>query len=230
MRENRAPFLAQKPGIGYIIFSISVLLFGFLALQVMRASPTLVHWDTAVATSIHTWAIHQSQVWVLPMRALSALGRDGIALLILILTVVWLRQKRGRELALMWIGVGGGEIWFQLLSNLIGRQRPGFKDAFETLLGPGFPSGHMTTAVLLAWMIGIVLAPRLKSPGSWVRFYLVSIILIAAIGFSRLFLGLHYPSDLLGGVLLGLAWGGLAYTSIELFFWKRQAVWHQLTS
>lgn len=217
----RPPFLARHPWVGFLIFIVGTLGFLFVTQQVITKGP-LTGSDAAWIQAIHNWAKQQSQPLVLFMRFWSSYGRDGVTLITLILAVGWIRRKARRELWMLFFGVLGGELWFQALSNIIKRTRPPIKDPFETLIGPGFPSGHAVTNVLLGWMIMYLLWPHIRT--GWKRALLVIVVVLAVVLVlvSRLFLGLHYPTDILGGVLLGLAWGGFVYTITDLHFFRRR--------
>lgn len=220
------PFLARYPWVGFLLFLVSAAGFTFLTVQVVNKGP-LTQWDMKTALAIHAYALHQPWYVVLVMRALSVLGREGLALVCLLLGIAFIRTNQIRELGLVIMGVIGGELWFEILSNIIGRARPAFKDPFEKLIGPGFPSGHATTILLLTWMILYLLLPRVRSPLWRGVIILVNVALALGIGWSRLFLGLHYPSDVVAGYLLGLGWGGLVYTLIDLYFFRSKAFQYQ---
>ncbi len=217
----RAPFLARHPWVGFAIFIIFGIVYAIISWQVIIHGP-LTQWDQPLAVSIFQWAKRQPAWLVFYMRFFSAYGRDGVALIALVLTIGWVRRKARRELWMLFFGVLGGELWFQILGNLVNRPRPSFKDPFEKLIGAGFPSGHAVTNVLLGWMICYLLYPHIRSAAK--RFWLTVavIFVIASVLFSRMFLGLHYLTDILGGITLGLAWGGLVYTITDLHFFREQ--------
>jgi membrane-associated phospholipid phosphatase len=223
------PFLARHPWVGFILFLAAAAAFTFLTIQVVDKGP-ITQWDLQVALAIHAYAIHQPGYVILVIRGLSVLGREGLALICILFGIAFIRTNQMRELGMVIMGVIGGELWFEILSNVIGRTRPAFKDPFETLIGPGYPSGHATTSLLLAWMILYLLLPRVRSPLWRVVIILVNVLLVIGIGWSRLFLGLHYPSDVAAGYLLGLAWGGLVYTLIDLYFFRSKAFQYQRSS
>jgi undecaprenyl-diphosphatase len=216
-----APFLARHPWVGYALFIVFGALFAYLSIEVKR-NGWVTRWDMPVAQAVYQWAKQQPAWLVLTMRFFSAYGRDGVALIALALTVGWARKKARRELRWLFFGMLGGELWFQPLGGLVQRARPAFKDPFETLIGYGYPSGHAVTNLLLAWMLVAFVGPRLR--GGWQRFALVffSALSVLLVCFSRMFLGLHYLTDILGGLFLGAAWGGLIYTVIDVLHWRRR--------
>lgn len=217
LADRPAPFFARHPWVGYLIFIICALIFAWLTWLVMAKSP-LIGWDLPVSKAIHEWATHQSPAVGLVMRFFSAYGRDGVALIAVILAVAWIRRRARRELWMLFFGVLGTELLFQALSNIIDRARPEFKDPFETLIGAGYPSGHAATNVLLGWMILYLLLPRIQSNGKRALLILAVVGVVAMVIISRLFLGLHFPTDMIGGVVLGLGWGGLIFAVTDSHF------------
>lgn len=212
------PFLAAYPWVGLTIFFVCAILFAFVTQQVLTHG-WLTQWDQPAVVAIHNYASHQPAWYTLLMRVFSTIGREGIALISIGLVIAFLRTHQDRELGFVILGVLGGEEWFEIISNLVMRQRPQFKDPLETLLGPGFPSGHMTSAILLSWLI-LYLLWRKLSPSRRVLFTLIMVIMVIGIAWSRLMLGVHYPTDLLGGVLLGFGWGSLCFTAIDYYFFR----------
>lgn len=215
------PFLARKPWVGWLIFIVSLAVY-FLIFWLVKTNSPLINWDKPLTTAIFEWAKTQPQPVVFYMRFFSSYGRDGAALIVLILIIGWLKRKSRRGLWMVIFGVLGGELWFQLLGNLINRPRPEFKDPFETLIGAGFPSGHAVTNVILGWMVIYLLWPHIRSGAR--RFWLVFgvVWVIASVLFSRLFLGLHFVTDILAGIFLGLAWAALVFTITDLHFFRQQ--------
>lgn len=221
-----APFLARNPWVGYLIFLIFGAAFVWLSWQVLIQGP-VTQWDMPTIKAIHDWATHQSAPVALIMRFFSAYGRDGVSLITVILTIGWVRRKYRRGLWMLLFGVMGAELWFQALGGIINRQRPEFKDPFETLIGAGYPSGHAATNVLLGWMILYLLLPHIKSGFRRGLLIIVVVAVVLEVCFSRLFLGLHYPTDIIGGLLMGIAWGGLIFTITDRhFFAKKREVVH----
>jgi len=68
-----------------------------------------------------------------------------------------------------------------------------------------FPSGHATVAVGFYGMLTVILAYRLRGPARWAVAF-CGLLVVLLIGFSRLYLGVHYPTDILAGYLSALLW------------------------
>jgi len=220
-RPQPAGFLGRYPIWGLCLLLLGGLAFGVLAYNVRTNGPLLA-WDLPVAQALHAYARHDSIVGFDVMVFSGTLGRETALAISILLTLYFLWRRFWHELSMVVLGVFGGNGWFELLSHLFNRHRPVFTDPLVTPLpGPGFPSGHSMTAVLLYGLILYLLLPRLKS-GRWrllAAFDAVMIILL--IGFSRLYMGDHYLTDVLAGFSFGLAWGAIVYTGLELYRQRR---------
>ncbi|GAA5514577.1 hypothetical protein Dcar01_03333 [Deinococcus carri] len=118
----------------------------------------------------------------------------------LILLGLWLRR---RSLALFWaVGVAGAALLDLVMKLIFHRPRPELWPRLVQENDFGFPSGHsmysaafVTALILLTW----------RTPLRWLVLVL-GVLFSGAVGFSRLYLGVHYPTDVLAGWLSGLAW------------------------
>jgi len=134
---------------------------------------------------------------VLPMTVVSL----GIVLLLLLM-------RRAKEARYLVFGVGGGLLLNLLLKELFHRARPGADLVYllPSLSSLSFPSGHTmgTTSVVgsLVVILHVVKAPRAVRLAS----ILLGAAAIVGVGLSRVYLGAHYPSDVLGGFLAAGAW------------------------
>ncbi len=141
----------------------------------------------------------------------SALGSHVIVILVGIAVCGWCWLRQGRALAVACIvALAGGLLLNAGLKLLIGRPRPQLPLA-DTLVTFGFPSGH----ALLAATTWVPLAALLASGEKRLalRRYAIAIGLAVAgiVGLTRIYLGVHYPSDVLAGWLIGLTWAWLCW-------------------
>jgi len=136
----------------------------------------------------------------------------GLTLLVALLLIV-----RGRWLvALVWLiaPVAGGLLDLGL-KELFQRERPPFRDPFIDETTKSFPSGHSMGSLITYGLLAYVLV--LGLPRAGLRILAVSglMILVLAIGFSRIFLGAHYFSDVLGGYAVGGVWLAACIMALE---------------
>lgn len=142
------------------------------------------------------------------------LGKWYIAGFIFLLAaaIFWRLNKKNYILP-FFISVGGSTATTYLIKFLEARPRPGAALVAESSFS--FPSGHATVAAALYGFIIYFLWKNLKSD-FWRWFFLIfGLVLILLIGFSRLYLGVHYLSDVLGGYLVGAVWLGIALATLR---------------
>lgn len=219
MREG---YLARHPGVGLVAFLLGMLVFSILAFNVVTNGPLLA-WDKPVDLALYQRASHDPSISQEAMRFSGNLGTYYATGIGLLMAIILIFKKRWYALSMLVLGVMGGAGWFYVLSRAFGRPRPVLPTQLDPISVPGFPSGHCMTAVLLYGLILYLLFPHLHS--TWMRILatidMVAIMLL--IGYSRLYLGSHYPTDVIGGFAFGLSWAALVYTGIELFRYRRSA-------
>lgn len=134
----------------------------------------------------------------LPQAVLIGLG---------VLTILWLvRAGRGRTAVLFGVVVAGAEIIDQLGKHLFHRLRP---VPFFGLSAPksySFPSGHALVSCAFFGALAAIVAARTPSRARRSIYYLAAAAFSGAIGLSRIYLGVHYPSDVLGGYAAAVVW------------------------
>lgn len=98
------------------------------------------------------------------------------------------------------------------LNAELGRARPSVADWLSSAGGPSFPSGHTTTATLFFGSIALILAARVRR--GWPRVLVWTLAAMGAIlvGWSRVWLGVHWPTDVLAGWLCGMCWSAVIVT------------------
>lgn len=187
----------------------AALLLGELAEAVIEAEE-VVRFDAAVDAAVHPY---RSDAAVAVFAAITALGgTEGTLVVTGVASLLLWRFRRRRLIAPLWVSVVGAQLTTWFGKQIVGRPRPEFVTGFvESSLS--FPSGHSTAALATFGFIAYVLA---RASTGWRRRFEVLFwfgFLIALIGFSRVFLGVHYASDVAAGFLVGSIWllAGIAW-------------------
>jgi undecaprenyl-diphosphatase len=120
------------------------------------------------------------------------------------------------------IGWAGSALIFNALSHFIARARPPTQIWIIVNI-PGFPSGHAVAVVTFYGLMAYLLVPKMPSAFWKAVVVALALLIIGFVGFSRIFTGGHYLTDILSGYAVGIAWFGVVYTLIELYFQKRRS-------
>ena len=126
-----------------------------------------------------------------------------VSLGVILVIILWLTQKK-RLMYFLISGLVGSEVILTIFKLIFHRARPEVKFFLISENGYSFPSGHALTSVVFYGMIGYYLFQLTKKPGQKLLVFILSFLLIFLIGFSRICLGVHWFSDVLGGWTLGL--------------------------
>lgn len=141
------------------------------------------------------------------MLDLTALGNTATLTLLTILVAGYLLVARRPALAgAVVFAIAGGSTLVVSLKQLFGRARPDLVAHLTEVGGASFPSGHAANSAVAYLTIGVLLARSQQNHA--VRVYLIAaaILLTLGIGISRIYLGVHWPSDVLGGWIVGGTW------------------------
>lgn len=150
------------------------------------------------------------------MAELTTLG-DGIVIVMLVAVTsvfLWL-TKHHWSVYILVIGVIGGKILNTALKVGFDRARPSVVDAITDTSSPSFPSGHAMGAMVAYGSIAYLVSRLEPTPRLRAATWLIAGAMILLIGLSRLYLGVHYPTDVVAGYLAGLAWVAVVAASVK---------------
>ncbi len=182
-----------------------VTVLGVLGAGVLTGSRPQIRLDDAVSRALYAGDDRP----VLLSGVLEVLTTPGVTwfrVLVFLPVLGWLARRRAWR-TLLWVGtaitaIGPLTVW---LKEVGGRARPAFEDGGLHHDGLSYPSGHssgiatlVTVALVLAW-------PRLTADGRRAA-VAAGVALAVLVGLTRMWLGVHYLSDVVGGLSLGLAW------------------------
>jgi undecaprenyl-diphosphatase len=145
-------------------------------------------------------------------RDITALGGNVVLTIVTLATLVYLVMMRKSHAALLVVAaVGGGMLLSTLLKLGFERPRPDLVPHAARVYTASFPSGHAMLSAVTYLTLGALLA-RVQ-PSRRLKAYLIglSIILTVLVGMSRVYLGVHWPSDVLAGWCVGAAWASLCW-------------------
>jgi membrane-associated phospholipid phosphatase len=177
-----------------------LLLFGAMAYPLVRGEA--IGFDLPVRAAIHGWAFPALTV---AMRLITMLGSEYF-LVPLAAILVWRLEKRGERKAacLLAAGILTAEAASQLLKTLIHRPRPEVFFGLVPTETYSFPSGHAFVPAVYFGILADILA-------AGARWRAAVVVMAAFLGFSRVYLGYHYPSDVVAGWALAVVWLTLWY-------------------
>lgn len=181
---------------------IILALFGSLSIAVQRGI-LFTQWDEACKNRLHE-AAHARPGMTAVFTTITGLSNERAIWAEMIAVLLLLMLQRHWPSIAIWLMAFAGTGIVKLVKVVIDRPRPVFEDPLVREMSRSFPSGHAAGAMLIFGTLLVLLTAQARER-RWL-FSAIIIPLIAAIGFSRLWLGAHWLSDVLGGWLFGLGW------------------------
>jgi undecaprenyl-diphosphatase len=183
-----------------IVAVLSVFLFAWIAENV-EDQRTWV-FDLGVRNAVHSLA----SPWMTHFAfAVSFIGGDGLVLAAIVATVIFYRMRWRRAAAWIVVTLAGALVIELALKFAFHRPRPmPFYGAVPHTYS--FPSGHSLFSFCFYGVLAGLLAVRLRSRALRRLLWVAAVLLILAVGFSRIYLGVHYPTDVLAGFLAAAVW------------------------
>ena len=184
---------------------------------------TMVRWDVAMADRIHRLATPTgTQIfgWITRVGSPNSMTWMTIVICLLLLS------SRRIVLAIVWIAaVAGGAGLEIILKSVVHRTRPEYAGHYLAIGSYSFPSGHATLSFLGVAMLlyTLIATQRLTERSTRIASIALGSIWVLLVGISRIYLGVHFPSDVLGGYTIAAAWFATCVTLTNLVSSRRHA-------
>lgn len=196
---------------GFVLAFIGTLAFAELAQHVTSGS------TQAFDEHVLVWlSAHRTPLTDTAMLELTALGTGTVVLMIAGISSLFLALNKHKYSALLLaVATIGGLAFNTVLKLGFHRPRPEVVVWGTQAFSSSFPSGHAMSAAIVYSTVAYLAARLQKRLWSKVMTMLGALVMIVMICISRLYLGVHYPSDVAAGVTIGLAWAGFCMATLE---------------
>jgi len=164
----------------------------------------ILNWDQQIAAVIYGW---RSPILTKIMLFITNLGSTVVIVILglIMFLLIWRKWSKNEACRLV-VTMLGGVILNNLLKIMIRRPRPMLMLPLVKENSYSFPSGHAMNATIFYLLVAVYIYKFLgKKKYKWI-FVISLIFLVLLIGFSRVYLGVHYPSDVVSGILMGFLW------------------------
>ena len=213
---------SHRYGLRLTLYGLAAILlaipFSYLLIQVLSTGP-VTEFDQRVADTVYE-RVHDSEWLVAASHVFSFLGIPPWFYVTIGSSALWFYRQGYWRVALFMVTTPliGGAI-STVVKIVVDRQRPQFDEPIAQAFGKSFPSGHAMSSTVGYGTLLIAFLPLI--PEKWKpRAVVAYVVLVLCISASRLGLGVHFLSDVLGGIILGAAW---LCVSVAIFrVWRRE--------
>jgi len=190
-------------------------LWSFLAIGSEMQEGELTGFDRSVLEALRQNGDTHKAIgphWLIEsMRDVTALGGVTLVTVVTVLAVtLLLGHKQKNQAVVLAIFIPLAQLSSGLFKDVYDRARPSFAIFGDLPTSMSFPSGHSTVATATYFLLAVIVSSLETNRSMKVLAFAVAALLSLAIGFSRVFLGVHWPSDVIAGWCLGAAWAMIA--------------------
>ena len=205
-------YLGLHLTLGLLAASGCLWLFGGITEDLLNSDP-LVSFDETLAMLLHERATPKLTAFFLVVTALGSL--EFIVFLGLVVTVIFVVQRRWLDLGMWLAALAGGAVLNLLLKGIFARPRPFFEYPLVLESSYSFPSGHATMSLIVYGMLAYFAVRALRTWRARTAVVFGAALLVILIGFSRMYLGVHYFSDVVAGFASAGVWLSALITGSE---------------
>jgi membrane-associated phospholipid phosphatase len=213
-RLDRRSHIGLRLTLALLVAGLAFWLFGAL-IDAVLDNATVVRFDLAAAKWIHQ---RVTPAGLLVFSGITMLGSPVTRTVLAIGGAILIGVRRHWVILSAWfIAFVGGELIQLIFKDGIARNRPEYGARYLHGQSFSFPSGHAMGSAIMFSMAAYVLLLYWHPPRSWRRaIVLLAIVTVVAVAVSRVYLGVHYPSDVVAGVAAGAAWAAVCIGAIQI--------------
>jgi undecaprenyl-diphosphatase len=206
--------------IAMAVMLVATVVFALIAEDVATRDP-MMQQDLQVSVWLHT---HGSPVFSAFLLAVSQLHSTiGITVMTLVVAIYLWRHGDRYWVASLVLAVPGGMLLNVALKQVFQRARPVWDDPLLTLASNSFPSGHAAGATLFYGFLAAYMIWRMKHAAARALAVTGCVLMILLVSFSRVYLGVHFLSDVLAAISLSTAWLVLSLIAVRAVAKRRSA-------
>lgn len=213
-----------RPGLAWLLVGLSacVLLFAFISLAGEVMDGDTQGLDAAILRALRSKEDPSRPIgpsWVEPMLLdLTSLGSPTVlGLVVLAVAGFLVLQARYRTTAVVLITSGSGAVVSRAMKHLFLRPRPTLVPHLREVVSSSFPSGHAMDSAVIYLTLAAMLMRVAENRLTKAYCLTVGFGLTLLVGASRVFLGVHYPTDVLGGWMFGFLWASVCWLIAQRF-------------
>ena len=205
---------------------IAAALWGFVELMEVARAAAPHAFDTEILLAFRHAGQPDSPIGPLwlqgAVRDVTALGSSAVLVLITTATIIYMLLIRRPATALfMFVAVAGGQVLSSLLKLEVDRPRPDLVSHLVEETSLSFPSGHAMLSAVTYLTLGTLAARFLPERRTKIFVLGLAVLITVLVGASRIYLGVHWPSDVLAGWCAGFAWAMLCWLIARLLQRRR---------
>ncbi|MFA5749726.1 MAG: LssY C-terminal domain-containing protein [Candidatus Shapirobacteria bacterium] len=209
--------LNEKYGLYLTVGTLITLFFIYIFFGIVQdyiGQEKLIQFDLRVINLVSTFRNDNlNQI----MLFITYLAKGEVIIIgIIILGLILILLKNWRFLKTLLISVIGGEFFVWIIKNIIDRPRPPLTNALVNETSYSFPSGHTFVAICFYGLLVYFILQSEKNKFLKIISFLIGLTLIIWVGLSRIYLGAHWPSDVLASFNAGIAWLSIIITSLKI--------------
>ena len=206
----------------FVGLGLCVLLFGFVSLAGEVTEGDTQAFDTKILRALRDPADPSKPIgpaWIQePLLDLTAIGGSTVLGLVIVSVVGFLvLQTRYRTAIVVAITAGSGELLNAAMKHAFNRPRPTIVPHLRMVYSTSFPSGHAMESAIVYLTLAAILMRASDSRVTKIYTLGIAVLLTTLVGISRVYLGVHYPTDVIGGWIIGFMWASVCWLAAQRF-------------